>query len=344
MAPFIIITNVIFVGIWILYFKKPKIFTKKINALNRFDLSKKSAVIVFVSLLIVYIAASSSELASEEDFADYNSVKKKAQSWSIESINLNDVPLRFWFLSVSVNIFENIRLIPLLASLSLIVVTYLITSHITNNRFAGIVAMIFLMQSRLFLTYDTTATYENLWVLFYLVSLYFIVRIWSLSPVFYFLSIPLKTLTAAFFPISILYILRSKVKKKQKLLTLGTYGAIIIIGIVITLAQNINLVGTSLSFEADDFVQGFATIAFQLRTEGILLVFLPQLVFALFLLARKGFRNCEQVLIVIAGLLLVYPLVTGFTEQTAQPYRLVPLITFFAVGVGSLLTRASSEG
>jgi len=36
---------------------------------------------------------------------------------------------------------------------------------------------------------------------------------------------------------------------------------------------------------------------------------------------------------------LTAPLLTGFTEQTNQPYRFVPLIVFFAMGVGVLLSR-----
>jgi len=41
-------------------------------------------------------------------------------------------------------------------------------------------------------------------------------------------------------------------------------------------------------------------------------------------------------------MLLISPVVTGFSDQTNQPYRFVPLVTFFAVGIGILLSKAKS--
>jgi len=41
----------------------------------------------------------------------------------------------------------------------------------------------------------------------------------------------------------------------------------------------------------------------------------------------------------IAGMLVIVPLISGFTEITNQPYRLVPLVFFFAIGVGTLLSK-----
>ncbi len=41
----------------------------------------------------------------------------------------------------------------------------------------------------------------------------------------------------------------------------------------------------------------------------------------------------------IGGILFISPLLTGFTELTNQPYRFVPLVVFFAIGVGILLSK-----
>jgi len=38
-------------------------------------------------------------------------------------------------------------------------------------------------------------------------------------------------------------------------------------------------------------------------------------------------------------MLLISPILTGFTEFTNQPYRWVPLVVFFAVGIGILLSK-----
>jgi len=44
-------------------------------------------------------------------------------------------------------------------------------------------------------------------------------------------------------------------------------------------------------------------------------------------------------MVLISGILLIAPILTGFTNQTNQPYRFVPLVVFFAIGVGVLLSK-----
>jgi len=59
----------------------------------------------------------------------------------------------------------------------------------------------------------------------------------------------------------------------------------------------------------------------------------------LYLASRKGVLQADAVMILIAGTLLVAPLLTGFTYMTNQPYRFVPLVFFFAIGIGTLLAK-----
>ena len=63
----------------------------------------------------------------------------------------------------------------------------------------------------------------------------------------------------------------------------------------------------------------------------------------LFLASRKGIFQADSILVLIAGMLLSAPLLTGFTDQTNQPYRFVPLVVFFAMGVGTILSKRTSE-
>jgi len=49
------------------------------------------------------------------------------------------------------------------------------------------------------------------------------------------------------------------------------------------------------------------------------------------------------VLVLIAGMLFSAPLVTGFTDITNQPYRFIPLVVFFAMGVGMLLSKKEKQ-
>ena len=92
-------------------------------------------------------------------------------------------------LIASLDIFQNVKIIPFLGSIALLVTTYFLTKEITQNRLAGIVSMLILIQSYTFLRYDSFAMYENFWALFYVVSLYVILKKHYLSSISYILSI-----------------------------------------------------------------------------------------------------------------------------------------------------------
>ncbi|MBS3926373.1 MAG: hypothetical protein KGZ34_06770 [Nitrosarchaeum sp.] len=342
-GPLIAVNLIIFVG-YFLHIKEklPKSLTKILNKIYKFEISKKTSLIVVGILLFIYIIGSVGELRSEESWEDYKGVKEKAENQSLEkSFRSFDVPLKFFFLSSSITLFDNIRIIPFLASISLLLLTYVITSKIANKRFAGIVALVIMLQSNLFLTYDTSATYENFWILFYLLSLYLMYRFWPLSPVAYILSSLAKPITLVFLPMSIFFIIRSEMTRKKKMLILLSYLVIVLVSVLVVVSLGINVSGRSEGFSYQEFMIGFTSFAYQLRFDGIVLSFLIPLIFGLFIASIKKVRNAESVMILIMGTLLVAPFLTGFTIETNQPYRFVPLIVFFAIGVGTLLTKRS---
>ena len=47
----------------------------------------------------------------------------------------------------------------------------------------------------------------------------------------------------------------------------------------------------------------------------------------------------NSILILITGTLLTAPLLSGFTDYTNQPYRMISFIVFFSVGIGLLFTN-----
>ena len=113
-------------------------------------------------------------------------------------------------------IFQNIKVLPFIASILVLLVTYLLTVQITQKRFAGVIAILILLQSHTFLRFDTVAVYENFWVLFYLLSLYVINKQWILSPIFYILSFFTKAFVAPFFLMTLYFTYRSRIKKREK--------------------------------------------------------------------------------------------------------------------------------
>ena len=101
-------------------------------------------------------------------------------------------------LLTSLEVFQNVKLLPFLGSIALLLVTYIFTNEITKNRKAGIISLLFLIQSYTFLKYDSFAMYENFWVLFYVLSLYLIYKKFYTSCISYALSIFTKAFTAIF--------------------------------------------------------------------------------------------------------------------------------------------------
>ena len=342
----IIIASIITFGLTFLYFKNklPEFLENLFSKLFSFEISQKVTLIVMTVLLIIYIAASFPELSEQEIFEDYTGIKNRLDNWSPnEIVNSFEPHVRYFFLKASIEIFGNERVIPLLASAALLIVTYFFTKTITQKRFAGIVSVIILMQSSVFLTYDTTVSYTNFWIMFYLLSLYLVYRFWPLSPISYLLSIPSKALTAAFLPMTIYFILRSKISKKQKILTAGITGGIILAGGLASISGVSATQGTEEEFSEKEFWMGFTSFSYQLRSDGLVLLFMIPLMVGLFLVSKSGIKHGESIMVLVSGMLLIAPILTGFTNQTNQPYRWVPIIVFFAVGVGVLLSKRQAE-
>jgi len=344
LAGALFVTSGIVFGLTILYFKNklPKSISNAFQFIFNFEVSKKVAIISMVVILAIYVTASANELAEEEQWEDYIGVKQRVEKWSPDQITRSFEPhVNYFFISSSMILFGNYAVIPFLASIALVIMVYFFTKQITNKRFAGLVAAIILLQSNVFLTFDTSVAYTNFWVLFYLLSLYFMYKAWPLSPISYIVSIPAKALTVTFLPLSIYFLLRCSISRKKKMIIAGTIIGIVIAGAAAS--SGANLIGGTQqeSFISDEFWIGFASFATQLRFDGLVILFLIPLVIGLLFTSTKN-KHAESVMVMIGGMLLIAPLLTGFSDQTNQPYRFVPFVTFFAVGVGILLSKAKS--
>jgi hypothetical protein len=343
-AP-LIITNIIVFGLFAAHIKNklPKHIKNNLQKIFNFEISKKNAFIIMIVLLGIYAAHTASELWVEEKFEDYTGVKNRVDNWNISQIsNVSEPHVNYFFLKASMLLFGNYKVIPFLASISLLLTTYFLTKKITQKRFAAIIAVIILLQSNLFLTYDTSVAYSNFWILFYLLSLYLVYRFWPLSPISYLISIPAKALTVAFLPMSIYFILRSNISKKSKIIVASSTAIIIV---MIGIAATSSSLGEAAqeSFDAKEFQMGFTSFSYQLRSDGLILLFMIPLISGLFILSRYGVKHAEAIMILIAGMLIIAPMLTGFTNQTNQPYRFMPLVVFFAIGVGVLLSKRESK-
>jgi len=339
------VTSGIVFGLAILHFKGklPQSTSKGFQFIFNFEVSKKVAIASMVVILAIYVAASASELSEEEQWEDYIGVKQRLESWSPDQITRSFEPhVNYFFISSSMILFGNYAVIPFLASIALVIMVYLFTKQITNKRFAGLVAAVILLQSNVFLIFDTSVAYTNFWVLFYLLSLYFMYKAWPLSPVSYIASIPSKALTITFLPMSIYFLIRSPISKNKKVTIAASIIAIIIMVAAISSSERALPGAVPIEpFSTDEFWIGFTSFATQLRFDALVILFLIPLTIGLLFASAKN-KHAESMMVMIGGMLLIAPFLTGFSDQTNQPYRFVPFVIFFAVGVGILLSKTKS--
>ena len=347
---FLIVSNIAIFGFGIAYYKKkiPSLISNGIEKIRTFEISKKVAVISLAVILAIYVGLSAPELLLDEGemWNDYTAVLLPGlEIWPFgESDDVyikeqNDRYVRMFLLDVSLDVFQNIKLLPFIASILVVIFTYLLTAQFCQKRFAGIISIIVLLQSYTFLKYDTVAVYENFWVLFFLISLYVIQKKWFLSPIFYILAFFTKAYVAPFFIMTLFTTYRTQISRRTKIAILISYI------VVVVLAVSLVFVGDSVYsdvIEVDNskFILGFQSISSQLRFDLFFIITLLPVTVGLMFLSKNKLKHADSILILIFGTIIASPLLVTFTfHYEILPYRFVPLLVFFSVGVGMFLSK-----
>ena len=186
-------------------------------------------------------------------------------------------------------------------------------------------------------------SYPNFWILFYLLSLYLVIKKWPLSPISYLVGLFSKPMTAAFLPMTLFFIYRADISKQQKVKSVIFY-AIILTSVLVFIStietQNLSNFDVGFGkFSAHDFWHGFSSLYSSLRFDGLVLLFMLPLALGLFHAYRRGIVHADSIMFLILGMLLSSPFIYGFSSFIIVPYRLIPLIVFFAIGTGILLSK-----
>ena len=264
----IILSNTFLISFGLLFYKKklPSSINNAIQFVLNFEISKKIAIISGIIILTIYIGFSIPELSINEidQWPDFLVLESALNIWpstdhlSIYVKEQNTRYVRMALLDFSQDFFQNIKFLPFLASISVVILTALITIQIAKKRLAGLIAMLVLLQSKTFTDFDTVAVYENFWVLFHLLSLYSIQKKWwHSSPISFILSIFTKAFVVTYFWMNLFYIYRSEISKKTKFFLFGSYG--VILGITYLIFEN----GRSIiyddivRFDFTAFLEGF---------------------------------------------------------------------------------------
>ena len=347
----IIISNVLLISIGILFYKKklPLFLNNALQFVLDFEVSKKIAIIAGIVILTIYIGLSIPELSINEidQWPDFLVLQSALNIWpstdhfSIYVKEQNTRYVRMALLDFSEDFFQNIKFLPFLASISVVILTALITIQLTKKRFAGLISMLVLLQSVTFTDFDTIAVYENFWVLFYLISIYSIYKKWwYASPLSYILSIFTKAFVATYFWINIFYIYRTNIPKKSKIFLLSSYGIIIVITYVIFESGRNIIYDEIIRFNFDSFLNGFTGWGNSMQMDPFAILFILPLIVGLFIKSLNGVKQADSILVLIVGTILAGPFISFVTDfYFILPYRFIPFIVAIAIGTGIFLSR-----
>ena len=352
LSAFLIVSNIVIFGLGVAYYKNkiPTSIHNIFEKIRTFEISKRVSLISLIIILGVYVGLSSPELLLDESkqWSDYNSVLIPAleiwpfgQAEDVYVQEQNDRYVRMFLLDVSLDIFQNIKILPFIASILVVVFTYLITAQFCQKRFAGLIAVIVLLQSYTFLKFDTIAVYENFWVLFFLVSLYVIEKKWFLSPIFYILAFYVKAYVAPFFLMTLFTTYRSQIPRRTKIAILSSYVVVVSISIALVFAGD-TVYPDVIDVNSSKFILGFQVIISQLRFDLFFIMLLLPVTVGLLFLSKNKLKHADSILILIFGTIIASPILVTFTyHYEILPYRFIPLLVFFSIGVGMFFSKKS---
>ena len=346
---YFIVSNVVIFGFGIAYYKKkiPLLIYDVIEKIRTFEISKRVSIISLAVILVVYVGLSIPELSIDEStqWGDYGILEAGLEIWPFgqsDDVTIqeqNDRYVRMFLLDISLDIFQNIKLLPFIASISVVVFTYLITVQFCQKRFAGIIAIIVLLQSYTFLKFDTIAVYENFWVLFFLISLYVIQKKWFLSPVAYILAFFTKAYVAPFFLMTLFTTYRSQIPRRTKIAILISYIIIVSVAIAIIFLGD-TVYPDVININYSKFILGFQTISAQLRLDLFFIMTLLPVTVGLMFLSKNKLKHADSILILIFGTIIASPILVMFTyHYEIHAYRFIPLLTFFSIGIGMFFSK-----
>ena len=317
-----------------------------LEKIQAFDLSKTWSFRIIIAILVVYVGVSINELWIPEctelgDCFDFDRRMARLAVWDFNWID-NDFRhvIHFGLLELSYQLFHNYKVLVLASSTLLLVVTYLFTVNMAEKRIAGILAVGIVLQSSIFYRYDTSVTYPSFWALLFVTSLYLnTTKSWHTSIIPYIFSIPAKAITALYMP-GVLVFLWFKNRKAFKL-----FSVVSVIGLITVFSFTQLSEGDNGGFilineiHVQKFLGGFVSWMWQGFAEDQTTLLLLVVGGFLLFFNRKVIRNSNAMLPLVAGIILISPILTGMTTYSIWPYRMLPLVVLTAVMIGMLFAN-----
>lgn len=237
----------------------------------------------------------------------------------------------------------NARILPFVFSMALLPLTFLVARQITKNNIVSLVATTGLAVNPLFWLFNDTSTFHQFWVVWLLLSIYFIEKKPILAGPFYVLAIFSKAMPLLFLPIIIYYTIKSNCKNKK--LVVASYSMICLaIGVYVIADGNIVIQGNMekpLIFEflldEPQYVKGLENTWWNItkHTAGLGAVLF-------FVSAVSSWFYNKKIFWFIVGIFCTIPLLEIFTPYSSWPYRLLPLVVFMSIGASIFFIKLLS--
>lgn len=232
-----------------------------------------------------------------------------------------------WYMvCVSYLTFDDARFIPYIVSIGILPMTYLVATAITGRPIIGLIAAGATAVNPIFLIFNDSSAFHQFWTLFLLGSIYTAYKKPILSIPLFVLATITKPMALAFMPI-IAYLIWDNKKLFAGYMATGVIMGMIVMFVSTPIASEVS---ANLDFDMDQGLQNLWW-ALTKHTTPVFVGFIATVILMLSLTKDK--KN----IVLVGGSLATVAVICMITVYDTFPYRLLPLIVFTNIGLGSIL-------
>jgi hypothetical protein len=134
---------------------------------------------------------------------------------------------------------------------------------------------------------------------------------------------------------------KSQISRRTKIAILISYVVIVSVAIALVFLGD-TVYPDVIEVNYSKFILGFQIIVGQLRFDLFFIISLLPVTVGLVFLSKNKLKHADSILILIFGTIIAGPILVTFTSHyEILPYRFVPLLVFFSIGVGMFFSKNS---
>ena len=132
---------------------------------------------------------------------------------------------------------------------------------------------------------------------------------------------------------------RAQISRRTKIAILISYIVVVVFTVSLVFVSD-SVYSDVIDVDNSKFLLGFQSISSQLRFDLFFIITLLPVTVGLMFLSKNKLKHADSILILIFGTIIASPLLVTFTfHYEILPYRFVPLLVFFSVGVGMFFSK-----